>query len=128
MELEGHSIFDMCECTKSFPKTRERLCVCESRSHSLLPQKDNVMTCSLGDVNCAEEKFVSEMQIVQRRSEWLAAVLEDSGDEALKKLIEQANSPSGPVDESTTAADGASKDLAAVARAGPCHEFAALTH
>ena len=81
----------------------------------------------LGEVRgsqCAAEKedFKQEIQILQRRVEWLQAVLD--GESALAKLLEDhgKSTKSGDADEAGTT----SRDMSAVHRAGPCKDFESI--
>ena len=67
-------------------------------------------------LSCAEacKAYSTEMEVVMRRSEWLAAVLES--EEALTAMFEKLR---GKADDDVSAAAG-SRDMGAVARAGPC--------
>ena len=73
---------------------------------------------------CAAEKkdFKQEIQILQRRVEWLQAVLD--GDAALTKQFEDhsKSTKSGDADEAGTT----SRDMSAVQRAGPCKDFESI--
>ena len=70
------------------------------------------------------QAYEHEMAIVTRRLEWLSSVVTD--DEArLQMLIKQTTAPPAPEDGQSVTAG--SRDLGALSRAGPCHQYEQLT-